>query len=266
MKSLNEYIKKRVEQYTFEDYCTDNHILYEEINDNIHKNFVIENWNPVLHREYFRYKSNVYESILKSYDNKKLYNEILNNFDKDIVPYNYTYNDRATVKSFVIKYKKTYTFTETEKFRQLLNLYNYFITYIDKENKLIHLEPNIPDNMTDYVYNDCNGIVYHITKTDIYETKIKKYGLKPKTASYRKFPECVFVTTGKNEQEIKENIKYVKDILTDDPPYFRNTCILKIDLNKYKNKITLYKDNGMENNSFWTSEYIPPYCIKTINI
>jgi len=263
MKSLNEYIKKDVKYYTFENYCEDHNILYENINDDTHKDFVMNNWSIVFHRPYYVYKSHVYESLLKSYDTKKLYDKIVDKFGKYIVKYYAPYKDKATTKSLIIVYKDNIDFTKDPKFISLLNLYNYFITYIDYDNKEIHLEPNIPDDETNYIYDKCNGMVFHITLKNIYETKIKKYGLKPKTASYRKYPERVFVTTGENKKDIEDNIEFVKQILKEDVIYTEdNIIVLKIDLNKYKNKITLYKDNGMMNKSFWTSEYIPPYCIE----
>lgn len=263
MKSLNQFIENSVENYTFEDYCRDNNINEDSIDDNTHELFVIGNWSIARHRPYYRYQSKIYESLLKSYDSKKLYDEIKKDFNKYIVSDYYAYKDKANIKTIILKYTDD-SFINNEKFKSLLNLFNYFITYNDIKRKELHIEPNIPDDETDFIYNECNGIVYHITKKNNYN-QIKKYGLKPRTAAYRTFPERIFVTTAKSNNEIKANIDYVKNILLEDPSYNDNNIyILKIDLKKYKNKIKLFKDNGMENDSYWTSEYIPPFCIKQI--
>ena len=264
MNSLNKFLKKSVENYTFEKYCEDNNIDENSITNLTHENFVLANWSIARHRPYYRYQSKIYESILKSYDSKKLYNKLKENFEKYIVSDYYAYKDKANIKTIIIKYKDD-SFIYTEKFKQLLNLYNYFVTYNDINSNVLHIEPNIPDAETEFIYKKCKGIVYHITKKSNFKG-IKKYGLKPRTAAYRIFPERIFVTSGIDNNDIKENIDYVLNILSEDPTYNEhNICLLKIDLNKYKNKIKLFKDNGMGNDSYWTSEYIPPYCIEEIN-
>ena len=263
MKNINEYIARYVDIYTFEDYCEDNRIMYDDIDDKTHEEFVTMNWSIVRHRPYYIYKSHIYESILNSYDSKKLYDEIEKNFNDYIVHGYFPYKDKSTVKSIILKYKKDPSFVKTDKFEKLLNLYNYFITYIDEKYREIHLEPNVPDDVTNYIYDKCGGILYHVTKKSAYQN-IKKYGLKPRTASYRKYPERVYFTTGEDRRSIIENIDFVISILKQDESYINNISVLKVDLSLYKNRISIYRDNTMDNDSYWTSEYIPPYCIEEI--
>ena len=262
----SQYIVPMRTWLTFEEYCAANHIDENNIDDLVHESFVDENWSFVRHKPYYLYKSYVYETLLKSYDTKKLYDEILDNFGEHIVDNYSAYNDKATIKSLLLKYKDN-SFKDNDKFKQILNLYNYFITYDDVKNKELHLEPNVPDDCTNYVYNDCDGIVYHLTNQYIYATKIKLYGLKPKTGKYREFPERVFLFTGETERRLETNLEYCVTILKDDPIYKsgkNNMVLLTIDLKKYKNKISIFKDNGMDNDSYWTSEYIPPYAITKV--
>ena len=267
MEALNRYIKKNSANYTFEDYCEDNSISDDMIDNSVHEDFVDFNWSFVRHRPYYLYKSKIYETLLKSYDSNKLYNEILKKYGQYIVDKYSAYKDKSTVKSIILIYKYSSKFTKEDEFQHLLNLYNYFITYDDINNHELHLEPNVPDDCTEFIYNDCNGILYHVTNKYIYEEKIKKFGLKPKTATYRYFPERVFYVAGTNKKDIVDNIEFVKDILKDDDIYKKyEMIILKVDLNKYKNKVSIFKDNGMENDSYWCGEYIPPYCIEETNI
>lgn len=224
---------KYAEYYTFEDYLKEYNINENDITDETHFHYITSTWSIVFHRPYYRYRSHVYKDILDQYDAKGLYEEIVENFEKDIiVNYSY-YRDKTSTKTMFIYYKND-KFVETEIFQSLLKKYNYALTY--NRNKELCLDPYIPNKRTDYIYNDCKGIVYYATDLKTYE-QIKKFGLKPKTIKCDK----VRVSTCPDEM------------------------LLKIDLNKYHNTITFFEDKIKESNLFWTKEYIPPFCIEKIN-
>ena len=252
-----------LEKYSFERYCEENGIDESSITNNTHEQFVMDNWSFIEYRPYYEYKSFVYETLLSSYDAGKLYSELMSKFGDSLVEYHRMYNRKATNKSISLKYKKL-GFIYSDEFKTLLNLYNYTLTYVDEDLREINLEPNIPDDLSGYVYNNCKGVVYHITKYNKLKN-IKKYGLKPKTGKYRIFSERVYFTTGCDGNDIKSGLYKIYDIFIQDKTLDPSTIVvIEVDLNKYGHKVTLFRDNAIDDNAYWTSEYIPPYCFSKI--
>ena len=213
-----------------------------------------KNWEAV--------QNKVYETLLNSYDKDKLKKKINDFFGDEI--YQYDPDDEVSSKMLVIKYKRDYGFVKTEKFKSLLNLFNYNLTFINPSDRLVYLEPNVPDEMTRYVYETCNGIVWHITKNKATLDNILKYGLKPKTASYRNYSERVFFVVGGNKDEVFKNIKKTKDMFFGSDEH-KSLVLLKVDLKRFGKKLRFFMDptiKGMR--AIWTSEYIPPFCISEV--
>ena len=265
MKKMSNIIKRNdiLEKYSFERYCKENNIDEHSITDSTHEQFVMDNWSFLQYRPYYEYKSCVYEILLSSYDAQKLYSELMSRFGDSLVEYHRMYNKKATNKSISLKYKEL-GFVDSEEFKTLLNLYNYTLTYIDEDTKEINLEPNIPDDLSEYVYDECGGVVYHITKY-FKVGNIKKYGLKPKTGKYRDFSERVYFTTGNDSNDIRNGLDRIYDIFTQDKTFDPSTLVvIQVNLNKYGHKVTLFRDNVIDDNAYWTSEYIPPYCFEKI--
>jgi len=207
-------------------------------------------------------QNKVYETLLKSYDKNKLKQKISDFFGEEI--FQYDPDEEVSTKMLVVKYKRNYDFVKTEKFKSLLNLFNYNITFIDPSDRLVYLEPNVPDEMTRYVYETCNGVVWHITKNNSTFDNILKYGLKPKTASYRNYLERVFFVVGSNKDEVFKNLKKTKDMFFGSSEH-TSLVLLKVDLKQFDKKLRFFMDptiKGMR--AIWTSEYIPPFCINKI--
>ena len=212
------------------------------------------------------YKDTIYESILKSYNKDKLYNEIVSMFEKYIIVGIHDNSKEISKHILSIKYKKDTSFTNTQEFKQLINLYNYNLTYTDPAERYIYLEPNVPNDMTKYVYEKCNGIVYHVTKNQKRLDNILKYGLKPKSPTYRSNSERIYVIAANKKENLIKKIKHIKSIFRKDPQY-EETAILKIDLNKLPRKLNFYIDPAMNDPyTLWTAEYIPASCITTFKL
>ena len=132
--------------YEFEDWCHDNNIDERSIDDSTHQLFIDSYYNYVQHKTYVKQPDHLYESILNSYDTNKLMKEIHKRFiPKYFFMFTNAYKPNVSKKSIVLKYKDI-SFKDDKEFISLLNLYNYFITYIDEDNRLVHIEPNIPDD------------------------------------------------------------------------------------------------------------------------
>jgi CRISPR/Cas system-associated endoribonuclease Cas2 len=252
---------------TFEEWIVDNHTDDEFGNGEIHRKYVNSvfggNSIPrIKNRNWEILQNGVYETLLKSYDKDKLKQKINEFFGDEI--FQYDMDDEVSSKMLVIKYKRDYGFVKTGKFKSLLNLFNYNITFINPSERLVYLEPNVPDEMTKYVYETCNGIVWHITKNKSTFGNIIKYGLKPKTASYRNYSERVFFIAGSGKDEIFKNIRKTKDMFFGSDDH-GSLVLLKVDLKRFEKKLRFFMDPTLKGmRAIWTSEYIPPFCINEI--
>ena len=162
------------------------------------------------------------------------------------------------------------------KFNEIINFLNCFVKYNKKTGDFytLILEPFKPTNKTNYIYNECNGIVYHITFEKYYNSIIKKGGIKPKRLNkcdinnenvghllYR--PSRVYVIADSNH--VKQSIIRIcnQTAHMDGHKDAGRQIILKIDLNKYyidhKFKLNFYADptNPKNSSTFFTYEFIP---------
>ena len=218
---------------------------------------------------YNRYQYLLYESLLKSYDPKKLSKSLYNKFKNDIEKLDIISLDGYT-KNIRIKFKTEFDNTNKE-YISLLNLYNYYESK-NTDNIIITLSPRISEDISNKVYEDSKGIVYHICPNYVVD-KILKYGLRPKEGKNSKIyknrvwhPKSVYVIFG-SVDNMKEYFKteinndkitteYDDNILNSD-----EVTILKIDLNKYNRKLKFYKDTLGGKQFIYTKEYIPAFCI-----
>lgn len=288
--NLLEYIKYNkyndyLLNYTFEDFLEDPKNVYgdkieiltennsnESNNDvSIYLEFVFEGFFQGYYYDmYNKYQCLLYESLLKSYDPKKLAKSLYKKFKNDIEKLDIISLDGYT-KNIRIKFKTEFDNTNKE-YISLLNLYNYYESK-NTDNIIITLSPRISEDMSNKVYEDSKGIVYHICPNYVVD-KILKYGLRPKGGKNSKIyknrvwhPKSVYVMFGSVDNYIKEYFKreIEKDKITteyDDNILNSNeVTILKIDLNKYNRKLKFYKDTLGGKQFVYTKEYIPPQCI-----
>lgn len=296
MKTLKDFIESfkynkyndYLLNYSYEDFLENpvdvfgNKIIYETIinnekdnndNDDIYKylELVYEGFFQGYYCDmYDKYQYLLYESLLKSYDPKKLVKELNKKFKKYIEKIDIISLDRLT-KNIRIKFYDEFN-TSNSEYQSLLNLYNYYESK-NIDNKIITLSPRISEDMSDKVYNESNGIVYHICSNYVVD-KILENGLRPKGGKNSKIyknrvwhPKSIYVIFDKVDNDIKDYFK--KEIENDkitneyDNTVLSNNdvTILKIDLNKYDRKLKFYKDTLGGKSFIYTKEYIPPQCI-----
>lgn len=275
---FNDYLLN----YTYEDFLEDpknvygdkleiENIIESNEDDNIYRylelifdGFFQGNYYDM----YNKYQYLLYESLLKSYDTKKLANALNMKF-KNYISRIDLIKTSDIVNSIRIVFNKEFD-NNNKDYQSLLNLYNYYEA-TNKDNKIITLSPRISEDKTNEVYK--TGIVYHICPKYVTEN-ILKNGLRPKGGKNSKIyknrvwhPKSVYVIYGNIDNNIKEYFKteinndkikteYDDNILNSD-----EVTILKIDLNKYNRKLKFYKDTLGGNQFVFTREYIPPFCI-----
>jgi len=221
-----------------------------------------------IYDNYDKYQKLLYESILKSYDSKKLANALNKKF-KEYISKIDLIKTSDIVNSIRIIFNKEFD-NNNKDYQSLLNLYNYYEA-TNKDNKIITLSPRISEDKTNEVYK--NRIVYHICPKYVTEN-ILKNGLRPKGGKNSKIyknrvwhPKSVYVIYRNIDNNIKEYFvneinsdkihnEYDNKILTSD-----DVDIIKIDLNKYDRKLKFYQDTLDGNQFVFTREYIPAFCI-----
>ena len=151
-----------------------------------------------------------------------------------------------------------------EKLNDILRFYNYNVRQPYKGGLLI--EPIYSEDMSNYVYKECNGIVYHFTDKKSAES-ILKSGLRIKGSNIgRQIPKRIYVYASPKYLN-KNDIDYIKQfaIAVAMGPKAKNygLCCLKIDLNRPHNiNIGFYKDTVMDQKgALYTLNNIPKECI-----
>ena len=227
MKSIEEIIIKDYRKSCLENYFPDITI------DNVNIDYILENLN--------------------THDT----NLLIQQLEKINGTCNVSDEGKGTVK-LVHKEK----LNKKETFINLLDFYGYYITKVkydlDTDKYIYIICPKYSKNCSDFVYNECKGICYHICLTKTVES-ILKNGLRCKKANYRDFPKRIYVIAVpiKNINKLKDIIKNVfEELCFGDPSKYN---ILKINKGSH-NKIgpDFYEDDIMKsNNTFYTYTNIP---------
>lgn len=221
-----------------------------------------------LYDPYTRKQEILYESLLKSYSPEKLINTLEKKFGSHIIYYtrsNPSEYDKLCVACFMCTPENEKYLRNNKDFQSILNLFNYTFSYSYSLKRNGHtmkacvLEPNIPGDYTKIVYDDWDGIVYHVTHKSKLSSILKK-GLKAKDGSkngYREFDDRIFVTGG---DDFESNINIIiSDLEYDEDDY----VVLKIDLKKNSHKLKFFRD-PMQTDclGLYTREDIDRNCIE----
>lgn len=160
-----------------------------------------------------------------------------------------------------------------KKFWSLIHLYNYYIkTIIDNDS--ITLEPYKPEEITNTIYKDLHGILYHITTKEKYVNGIKYKELAPKwKGKWDKLANKpydiwrdgrIFFIGNNDEKKVQQQLKSIRN--THNQYDKKEWIVLKIDLNKY-NKLRFRIDSSAFGyDAYFTEEPIPDFCITPIEL
>lgn len=269
-------LKRPSIEMTIEEFCDENNIDLENINDSQVSFFYYD-------KAQYAHTSNAHEKYLASiresltsYSGKKLAEKISKVIgDHGMVDSSTSDNPQTIyvflIDDYLVHSKSTEDFTlsdtiESDNVYKLLKQFNYHITKIDKfkDDYLIVIEPRYSEDMTDYLRKKTD-IFYYITDRDNLK-KIFKRGLTPKVGKtriqggYRYFPEKVFLLA---DSEYRES--NIKEIIQNKQLSDEDYVILKIDLKGHN--IGLYKDDFYNDEEFvYTYEAIPPELLTIIEL
>lgn len=223
---------------------------------------------------YDKYQMDTYafETLNNSWDSRKLVTKI-NDLYK-IKEVNYV-NPRHKSTQFTIIFEKENIneLINDKNFWSLIHLYNYYIkTIIDNDS--ITLEPYKPEEITNTIYKDLNGILYHITTKEKYINGIKYKELAPKwKGKWDKLANKpydiwrdgrIFFIGNNDEKKVQQQLKSIRN--THNQYDKKEWIVLKIDLNKY-NKLRFRIDSSAFGyDAYFTEEPIPDFCITPIDL
>ena len=285
MKKLIDYLPKIQEKYilsnkdvileddyinsSFDEFIKINNI--DNITPNIYKVYIQENFNEDKRRYYSKYQKYLYESIINSYSASDLMKKIYDlSSNIHISNISYVNNEDITEFSFNVDKKDDLNNIFTDKIINLLHIYNYYLkerTIIQDENNYesyhIVIEPYKPKDISNKIYNEFGGIIYHITSKEIYDNNIKNKELKPKWKRNNTYRDGrIFFIANNDEKKVQNQLQSIAHLKNIQDP-----IVLKINLNEYKNKLRFRIDSSADGfDAYFTEEPIPNFCITCINL
>lgn len=258
MKNLKDIIESDFSKLDIDYYrrtllADMNEFFNNEIPENIIKEFEQNN-----------YVDYVWEN-LQSHDYKLLQHKIEQYFGDRVVKY-INQDDKSGI--FAIHVNDEYLYRD-KKFNNLLKFFNFFIR--ERNGFRYVIEPIYSQDMNDWVYKQCNGVVYHFTDNET-ANKILKTGLriKGRTSSDFAYPNRIYLYTPGMYLTSSNKDKWIQfaNLIVD--PFMINKfglAVLKIDLSRIKRtNITFYRDTAMGETSVFTYNNIPKECITKLNI
>jgi hypothetical protein len=187
-------------------------------------------------------------------------------------------NDEYIILSLVIsEISKSVRYKLSNELFSLLNSTGYFISQaVDEMGNKIDLKTLTPSKGGDvFVYfnkkfdipMNTPDILYHVTTKKIYDEKIKRIGIVPKTQKMvSEDLDRIYLTDDINKAHdfCVEKRHFIKKKYNNKAQKYNidvdNWVILGVDI-KSINKIKIYKDTKMDN-SYYTFENIPVYSIR----
>lgn len=312
MKSLTQFLKENIIQersydapvqciYSFEDYCDWMNLSNHNITEDTHYQYMDYAFNQDMifncgANQWWFYEYYINENLLKSVKQDKLCEWILKTWpDIDITkPKSEKLLELSGPKNFF----KDLIKTNNDSFMSLLRIANYFVLNCNEYD--IRLHPWKPKEVTDKIFNEYDGIVYHITTKDNWK-KIQKYGLSPKGKGWHTIhdkdkereefindklsdvfrPKLVYVLAKGDEKKFRSDYMMLSGLLRATRKIYNewriydkeaqekmnasleNLVILKINLKEFEYKYKVWVDpacKGMD--AYFLAEYIPPMIIE----
>lgn len=232
-----------------------NYVRDDVTNDELFEDFYFDRFKCKYYfcrPSYDEYQKYLYESLLYSYDISLLENKLYEKCESIRRIYNH--------QEFLIAY--AYDESEKDIIENIAKFYGYFIASCDYDkNNFVYIMESVygVSDVTDYVYNECNGIIYHIThEKRVY--KILQQGLCTKSQNKRAVhPPRIYFTINPDKEKLKE---LAKDLYPDG-----DYAVLKVNVSKNDtHKCKFFIDAAYDEYGIWTSDMIAPKCIEIFEI
>lgn len=278
MKDLETYIKE-IKAYklpnvlgyrTFEEFMCLNGLTEDNLTEQDIEAFIDLNSNGELERHGSSYINTMYETLI-SHKPEQTIKKLKSTFDNKVYDFRYVNDKSFSFKINEEDYKDVIT---SKQFNDIIKFYNYVkirdIHYKLSKTYRITLEPNVTHDMTDYVYDECDGIVYHITPVQ-YKDSILNTGLRTKVTKKYKIPKDfiefhkrIYYIAVPNKRNTDDILYEAKDMFTEEN---EELCVIKVDLHKLdeiylEHKVHFYKDvRNIFEYTLYGFTYIPKECL-----
>lgn len=272
--SLNTENKQDIRMFaiperTFDRYLEVHNIDDNDIDEHTFEKYLLESCfqSEYDYERFQNYQRNIYinETIGESWNYTRLIDKIKDKFDIYDLRTDKYWIEHNNVTAFSFYCDKD--IRNDNELMHTLDLFNYYIMKVEENNGewFFKIDPRKPKEVTNKIYNENCGILYHICTNEQYQ-KVKIKGLNPRNIKtdneYR--PYRRYFVSNKNTDECYKSLLMLKSFMQKE---YDNVVVIKIDLNKFKHKLKFYPDTtGQGFSAYFTLDYIPAKCITEIDL
>lgn len=272
--SLNTENKQDIRMFaiperTFDRYLEVHNIDDNDIDEHTFEKYLLESCfqSEYDYERFQNYQRNIYinETIGESWNYTRLIDKIKDKFDIYDLRTDKYWIEHNNVTAFSFYCDKD--IRNDNELMHTLDLFNYYIMKAEENNGewFFKVDPRKPKEVTNKIYNENCGILYHICTNEQYQ-KAKIKGLNPRNIKtdneYR--PYRRYFVSNKNTDECYKSLLMLKSFMQKE---YDNVVVIKIDLNKFKHKLKFYPDTtGQGFSAYFTLDYIPAKCITEIDL
>lgn len=272
--SLNTENKQDIRMFaiperTFDRYLEVHNIDDNNIDEHTFEKYLLESCfqSEYDYARFQNYQRNIYinETIGESWNYTRLIDKIKDKFDIYDLRTDKYWIEHNNVTAFSFYCDKD--IRNDNELMHTLDLFNYYIMKAEENNGewFFKIDPRKPKEVTNKIYNENCGILYHICTNEQYQ-KAKIKGLNPRNIKtdnkYR--PYRRYFVSNKNTDECYKSLLMLKSFMQKE---YDNVVVIKIDLNKFKHKLKFYPDTtGQGFSAYFTLDYIPAKCITKIDL
>lgn len=272
--SLNTENKQDIRMFaiperTFDRYLEVHNIDDNDIDEHTFEKYLLESCfqSEYDYERFQNYQRNIYinETIGESWNYTRLIDKIKDKFDIYDLRTDKYWIEHNNVTAFSFYCDKD--IRNDNELMHTLDLFNYYIMKAEENNGewFFKIDPRKPKEVTNKIYNENCGILYHICTNEQYQ-KAKIKGLNPRNIKtdneYR--PYRRYFVSNKNTDECYKSLLMLKSFMQKE---YDNVVVIKIDLNKFKHKLKFYPDTtGQGFSAYFTLDYIPAKCITEIDL
>jgi len=258
-----------IPERTFDRYLEVHNIDDNDIDEHTFEKYLLESCfqSEYDYERFQNYQRNIYinETIGESWNYTRLIDKIKDKFDIYDLRTDKYWIEHNNVTAFSFYCDKD--IRNDNELMHTLDLFNYYIMKVEENNGewFFKINPRKPKEVTNKIYNENCGILYHICTNEQYQ-KAKIKGLNPRNIKtdneYR--PYRRYFVSNKNTDECYKSLLMLKSFMQKE---YDNVVVIKIDLNKFKHKLKFYPNTtGQGFSAYFTLDYIPAKCITEIDL
>lgn len=156
--------------------------------------------------------------------------------------------------------------------RDILQFFNYSLSGIERNR--VSLEPKWSESGTEYIYNKCFGVVWHLCPEELADD-VFQAGLRcrnrddSETRDLRNYPKRIYVyaTEPLPKSQLRDRLEDLADTISEGNLTLEDYQVFKIQLPRtgFSGKIEFYSDSAIaDGHTFYTYTNIPASLLKPV--